>query len=265
MSEIIEEHMIYKSGNAGIKAYIARPAGKSRMPAVIVIHEIFGVDGHMEEVARRFAKQGYVALAPDLFSRPGTPVTMDDIKKGMAFMMSIPMEKQRDQSVMQAELAKLPQSERNSISKTMAWLMTRDYTDNVTDLKSAFNWLKSQDYVDQSKIFSLGFCMGGTLSGRLAAEGTALAGSVIFYGENPPADKIKNIECPVLGLYGAEDHRITDAVPSLESEMKKSGKKFDYKIYNGAYHAFFNDTRPHYNKEAAADAWKRVIKFFSST
>lgn len=264
MSEITAEHMSYQSKNTKIESYLARPKGEGKFPAVIVIHEIFGLDPHFEDVARRFAHEGYVALAPDLFSRSDIPVSKDEIAKGMQFMMSIPMENQRDPNAQKEAMDKLPYEDKIAVQKTMDWLMHRDYTQNINDLKSAFEWLSRQSFVNSKSIASLGFCMGGTLSGRLAAEGVLLGAAVILYGENPPADKIPNIKCPMLGLYGGEDHRITDTVPELEREMKKANKPFEYHIYKGAHHAFFNDTRPHYNKEASQEAWMSIMSFFSA-
>ena len=264
MDNIISEHFSYPATNANIESYIARPKTDKRLPAVIIIHEIFGLDPHFEDVARRFANAGYVALAPDLFSRPNMPVSKAEIAKGMQFMMSIPVEKQRDPNAQKEALDKLSASDKAAVQKTMEWLMHRDYTQNLNDLKSAFNWLSDQNFVNQKNIASIGFCMGGTLSGRLAAEGVPLGAAVILYGENPPAEKIPNIKCPILGLYGGEDHRITGEVPQLENEMKKANKAFEYRIYKGAHHAFFNDTRPHHNKEASQEAWKEIMSFFAA-
>ena len=265
MGKVTGEHIKYKSDGAGISAYLARPDMQGSFPAVIVIHEIFGLDGHIEDVARRFAASGYVALAPDLYSRPGTPVTMQEIAESMGFMMGIPPAKQRDPAVMVEEMAKLPEAKKAAVGKTMQWLMHRDYSDNVLDLQSALKWLSEQEYVSKGAIASLGFCMGGTLSARLAATGADLSACVIFYGESPPEEQIRNIRCPVLGLYGSEDHRITDAMPQFEKAMKENGKRFDHRVYSGAYHAFFNDTRPHYSKDAAADAWKTVLSFLGES
>lgn len=89
--------------------------------------------------------------------------------------------------------------------------------------------------------------------------------AVIFYGNNPPFERIPDIEARVLGIYGGEDHRITDAAPELEAAMKQAGKGFEYHVYPGAPHAFFNDTRPNYREDAARDAWRRVLEFFGET
>lgn len=266
MVDIIGEHVTFPSDGAKIKAYFARPAASGKFPAVILIHEIWGVNENIEDIARRFAGQGYAALAPDLYSRSGVPVSKEEIMKAMVFMQGLPVTARTNQNIMQEEMMKLPQAEREIMSKTMQWLMHRDYSQNISDLEAALSWLGSSNLVNTKKIASLGFCMGGTLSGRLAGKGAGLAGSVIFYGEAVPEEQISNVKCPILGLYGGEDHRITDAVPQFEKAMKENNKPFTYKVYPGAYHAFFNDTNPKtYNKEAAADAWNTVLDFFSKT
>ena len=107
--------------------------------------------------------------------------------------------------------------------------------------------------------------MGGALSVRLAAAGAPLAACVIFYGAAPPFERIPHIRCPVLGLYGGEDRGITDGVPSFAEEMQKAGKSFEYHVYPGAAHAFFNDTRAEvYREDAAKDAWQRTLSFFET-
>jgi carboxymethylenebutenolidase len=263
--EVKGNRIEYQSGNHRIKAYVASPrSGNGKLPAVIVVHEIFGLDAHIEDVARRFAAQGYLALAPDLYSKPGMPVTPQEIEKGMGFMMSLPPSEMRNQKYVSDKISELPKEEREVVGKTMKWLTGRNLDEHIPDLKAGFEWLLKNASVDKSRIFAVGFCMGGTLVGKLAAEGTELAGASIFYGENPAAEKISMIKCPVLGIYGGEDHRITDKVPELEKLMKENGKSFRYRVFPGAYHAFFNDTRKMYNKEAAAEAWKEVLGFFGN-
>jgi carboxymethylenebutenolidase len=265
MVDVISEHITFPSGGAEIKAYLARPESGGRFPALILIHEIWGVNQNIEDIARRFASQGYIALAPDLYSRSGIPVSKEDIARAMAFIQALPLTGRAGPNFMQEEMAKLPESDRLVMEKTMQWLMHRDYAQNIEDLKAALSWLNASQFVDTKRIASLGFCMGGTLSGRRAGTGAALAASIIFYGESVPDDQIAKIGCPVLGMYGGEDHRITDTVPQFDRRMKESGKSFTYKIYPGAYHAFFNDSNPKtYNSVAASDAWTTVLGFLSS-
>jgi carboxymethylenebutenolidase len=263
-SEVVEERIEYASGAAQLRGYVAHPSRAARAPAVIVIHEIWGVVPHIEDVARRFAREGYAAFAPDLYSRGGLPVTPEQISAAMQWMQTLPPEARANPSAVQAKLGELPEQERAVIARTMQWLQTRDLSQNVADLQAALQWLAAQPYVRADRIASLGFCMGGGLSAKLAANGAPLAACVIFYGENPPLDQVSQVRCPVLGLYGGEDHRITDTVPALAEAMQRAGKTFEYHVYPGALHAFFNDTRATFHPEAARDAWTRVLAFFDT-
>lgn len=262
---MLTERVQISAEGAEIDAYLAVPDGPGPWPALIVIHEIWGLVPHIEDVARRFADAGYAALSPDLYSRGGTPVTPDEIGRAMAFMQTVPVEKRADAEAVGRRVAELPAGERDVVRRALAWLQTRDLGQNVADLRATLNWLAAQPFVDPRRICSLGFCMGGGLSGRLASSGAALAGCLVFYGEHPPADEIATIRCPMLGLYGGEDHRITDGVPELARAMAAAGKRFEYHVYEGAPHAFFNDTREAtYRPEAARDAWARVLAFLAA-
>ncbi|EQD50511.1 Carboxymethylenebutenolidase, partial [mine drainage metagenome] len=107
------------------------------------------------------------------------------------------------------------------------------------------------------------FCMGGELSGNLACVEPDLRAAVIFYGPAPDDERLPGIACPLLGLYGADDARVTDAVPGFEQRLAQLGKPFSYFVYKDSPHAFFNDTRPSYRPEAARDAWARTLCFFA--
>ena len=262
--KVIEEQIEYASGGAQLRGYVARPSRAARAPAVSVIHEIWGLAQHIEDVARRFAREGYAALAPDLYSRGGLPVTPEQIGAAMQWMQTLPPQARANPSAVQQKLGELPEQERTVIARTMQWLQTRDLSQNVADLQAALQWLAAQPYARADRTASLGFCMGGGLSAKLAASGAPLAACVIFYGENPPSEQIPNIRCPVLGLYGGEDHRITDNVPAFAEAMQRAGKSFEHHVYPGAVHAFFNDTRATYHPDAARDSWTRVLAFFDT-
>lgn len=249
----------------GLDAYLARPDGAGPWPSLIVVHEIWGLVPHIEDVARRFAAAGYAVLAPNLYSRDGLPVAPDEIGRAMAFMQTIPVAERANGEAVARRTAELPADEREVVRRALGWLQHQDRRQNVRDLQAARDWLATQPFVDPGRIFSLGFCMGGGLSARLASAGADLAGCVVFYGEHPPADEIAVIRCPMLGLYGGEDHRITDGVPELAQAMTAAGRPFTYHIYPGAPHAFFNDTRTStYRPEAARDAWERVLAFLAA-
>jgi carboxymethylenebutenolidase len=216
----------FPGGNAVKKTagFLARPRDVGRFPAVIVIHEIWGLVDHIKDVSRRLAAEGYVALAVDLFGGK----TISKLEEGRSLREGLSEEK------------------------------------ILGDLKGGFSYLQSLEYVQPKRIGSIGFCMGGGLSLLLACHNKDQAASAVFYGRNPsPIDLVKNIHCPILGNYAGADMAITESdIKLLKQSLAKYGKTFDIKIYPGAPHAFFNDTRESYRPEAAEDAWKRTLKFF---
>jgi carboxymethylenebutenolidase len=216
----------FAGGNAGKKTegFLARPKNAGGYPAVIVIHEIWGVVDHIKDVSRRLASEGYVALAVDLFGGK----TVSKLEEGRRLREELSEEK------------------------------------IMGDLKGGFDYLQSLWYVHPKHIGSIGFCMGGGLSLLLACRNKDLAAAVVFYGRNPsPIDLAKNIKCPILGNYAGADMAISESdINLLKETLTKYGKVFDIKVYSGAPHAFFNDTRESYRPEAAKDAWKRTLEFF---
>ena len=212
---------------AAIGAYLTRPKGDGKFPAVVVIHENRGLNDHIRDVARRLAKAGYVAIAPDLLSRQGGT-------------------------------ASFPSSD-----AATAGIRNLDEETSTMDLTGAVNYLKGQAFVRANKIGVTGFCWGGGNVLLFVTRNKDIAASVVFYGRNPKnIDDIQNIVGPVMGLYGGEDKGITGAVPNLEATMKKYGKSFEYKIYPGAPHAFHNETNPErYRADAAQDAWSKTLEF----
>ena len=205
--------------------FLARPKNAGRYPAVIVIHEIWGVVDHIKDVSRRLANEGFVALAVDLFGGK----TISSLEEGRRLR-----EELSEERIME-------------------------------DLKGAFDYLQSLEYVQPKRIGSIGFCMGGGLSLLLACHNRELAAAVVFYGRNPsPIDLVKNVQCPILGNYAGADMAIKEAdINLLKEALTKYGKVFDLKVYHGAPHAFFNDTRESYRPEAARDAWMRTLDFFN--
>lgn len=261
-----EQEVRITGGDRDMDGYLALPEGESPFPAVIVIQEIWGLVDHIMDVARRFAKEGYVALAPDLYTGEWREVMSPErIAAGMAFLRSAPQEVQRDPSKLESALSERPPEERDAI-KMLATVMSPNQRFRFAeDLLGAVEYLKNRPEVDGDRIGSIGFCMGGAVSGYLATLTPDLCAAVIFYGQSPPLERLPDIQARVLGIYGGEDHRITDTVPEFEEAMKGAGKSFEYHIYPGAPHAFFNDTRPNYREEAARDAWERVLAFFDET
>lgn len=207
------------------KGFLANPREAGKYPAAIVIHEIWGLVDHIKDVASRLAREGYVALAVDLFEEK----TVAKLEEGRGLREKFTEEK------------------------------------ILGDLNGGFNCLKTLSFVNQSRIGSVGFCMGGGLSLLLACHNRELAAAVVFYGRNPsPIDLVKNVQCPILGNYAGADLAITESdINLLKQTLTKYGKVFDIKVYPGAPHAFFNDTRESYRPEAAKDAWERTLRFFS--
>lgn len=133
--------------------------------------------------------------------------------------------------------------------------------DAITDLKAGLAYLDRHKKVRSGRLGSVGFCWGGARSFTLAAESERLRAAVVFYGSAPAPEQLAQVRCPVLGIYGETDERITSRVPEVAETMKKHGKKFEYKIYPGAGHAFFNDTGERFNATAAKDAWATTLAF----
>jgi carboxymethylenebutenolidase len=208
--------------------YLTRPKSEGARPAVVVIHPWSGIDDHVRDVARRFAKAGYVALAPDLLSRQGGTSSYATREEAIAAGRKL----------------------------------TNDMI--AQDLAATTGYLKTQNFVRPAKIGVIGFCWGGGKALMFTTRSKDLAASVIYYGENPSnLDDVKNINAPVLGNYGGDDPRITSEVPKLEEAMKRFGKSFDYKIYPGAPHGFNSDDSPRsYREEAAKEAWAKTLEFF---
>ena len=262
------EDVIYKTADDSIKSYLTRPDAEKKHPGIILIHEIFGLDDHIRNVADRLAMQGYVVLAPHLFSSSkfSNILSQENIAAAMKFMMSIPVDKQRDENYRMQALESLKKEEREVVSRVNQVLFVNRPTDLFTEyLEYGVGYLKSLKTVGE-KMGSVGFCFGGGMSINLGCGGK-IDGCIIFYGENPnPIEKIANAKGYVMGLYGGEDHRINSGVGNLVNALVKYNKPFTIRVFPGAHHAFFNDTRPQtYNKLAAEEAWKMVVDFFEST
>lgn len=209
-----------------LSGYLSKPKKKGKYPAIIVIHENRGLNDHTRDVARRFAAEGYVALAADALSRKGGTAAMDTPEKVTEAFQTIPS------------------------------------TDVMRDLNAGLAFLNKHENVKKGKLASIGFCWGGARSFLLSAEPNELKAAVVFYGTAPDDATLAKVHAPVFGVYGEADTRITSAVPKVAETMKTLGKKYEYKIYPDAKHAFFNDTNAQrYNAEAAKDAWVQTLAF----
>ena len=212
------------SGNETIAGYLAVPESAGRHPAVVVIHEYWGLNDWVKEQARKLAEQGYAALAVDLY---------------------------------RGEVAYDP-----SLAHELMRGMPQDRA--IRDLKAAFDFLAARPDVTKEKIGTAGWCMGGGLALQFAISEPRLAACVVNYGAMPtePAE-IQKILAPVLGNYGAEDRGIpTKAVRDFEQAMKAANKSIDVKIYPGVGHAFENpNNKLGYSEVPAQDAWNRTVAF----
>jgi carboxymethylenebutenolidase len=217
----------YKSGDETVQAILYTPAGKGPFPAIIVIHEYWGLNDWVKEQASKLADQGYEALAIDLYR--GKVATTPDMAHEI--MRGVPEDRAK------------------------------------RDLHAAFEFLQAQPNVKKSRIGAIGWCMGGGYSLDVALQEPALAADVINYGHlatDPSA--LEKINAPILGLFGGQDQGITpDDVHKFEAAMKKMGKKIDIKIYDDAGHAFENpNNKTGYRAGDAADAWKRTLDFLAT-
>jgi carboxymethylenebutenolidase len=216
----------YKSGDETVQAVLYTPAGKGPFPALIVIHEWWGLNDWVKEQASKLADQGYEALTIDLYR--GKVATTPDMAHEL--MRGVPDDRAK------------------------------------RDLHAAFAFLQSQPNVKKDRIGAIGWCMGGGYSLDVALEEPTLAAGVINYGHLvTEADSIKKINAPILGLFGGQDQGITpDDVHKFEAAMKVQGKKVDIKIYDDAGHAFENpNNKAGYRVADAEDAWKRTVSFLA--
>jgi carboxymethylenebutenolidase len=218
----------YKSGDETVQGILYTPAGKGPFPAIIVIHEYWGLNDWIKEQASKLSDQGYVTLAIDLYR--GKVATTPDVAHEI--MRGVPEDRAK------------------------------------RDLHAAFEFLASQPNVKKDRIGAIGWCMGGGYSLDVALQEPTLAADVINYGHlATDINAMKKIDAPILGLFGAQDHGITpDDVHKFEAALRQLGKQVDIKVYDDAGHAFENpNNKDGYRAADAADAWKRTVDFLAMT
>lgn len=208
-----------------IMGYLVRPAAEGTYAAIMVCHENRGLTPHIRDVARRFAKEGYVALALDLLSREGGTATLN-----------------------QDEIPGL--------------LSNADPARHVGDFQAAFGYLQGLDYVDGNRIGMTGFCFGGGITWRVATAIPELGAAVPFYGPAPDLAEVPNIQAAVLGMYAEQDERINGGKADLEQALADAGVTHQMNLYPGVNHAFHNDTGERYNEEQATQAWEDMLAWF---
>ncbi len=241
------------------------------LPGVIVIQEIMGVNEHIEDVTRRIAAAGYVALAPDLFSTRGerpAPLTRERISRTWAFMQTLPPTAMGDPAVREAALAKLPENERMQVAESMGAIWGSAAPARVDEmvgkLRQAVRYLRSERPETRGqRVGCVGFCMGGGLSALLACEEPEISACAVYYGNSPSAERAAKIACPVIAFYGEMDQRVNAGVPGFAEAMTRGGKSFEHHSYPGAFHAFFNDDGPRYDVSAARDSFARLLMFYA--
>jgi len=231
------------------------------------------VNEHIQDVTRRVAAAGYAALAPDLYADGGArppPLAADRVDEALAFIRTNPSAL-LDAAAREAGLSGRAPAERARLGETLAAIAAQvgNRDRHAGEVTEAARWLREQDEAGAKtrgqRVGSVGFCMGGGLSARLACLDPELGAAVVFYGAPPPAELLPRIACPLLAFYGALDTRITSQVPAFEEALARAGKRFEKVVYEGAQHAFFNDSRPAYDVNAARDAWVRTLAFLRAT
>jgi carboxymethylenebutenolidase len=256
-------------GTAGALAvYVSRPAAATTpLPAVLVLQEIWGVDGHIVDVTDRLAAAGYVGVSPDLYSLGGErpdAIAAERVEKLKAFMDTIPMGAWQDNDLRNAALAELPEPEATALSETMTTLFSQfgHMETFIGELRGVVGWIGGRDYSDGS-VGVIGFCMGGSMAARLACDEPNLRAAVGFYGGAPTPEQIANLHCPVLCLHGEQDERLVGSIPGFQQAADDAGKSYEAVVYPDAPHAFFNDTRSSYRPDAARPAWARTLAFLN--
>jgi carboxymethylenebutenolidase len=219
------EWVYIKNGTDSVRAYVAYPERKSKAPAVIVIHEIFGLTDWEPTVADRLAREGFVAILPDLLSSKYGKSPAD------------------------------PDSGRKLVGELEPERIT-------SDLDAVYAYVNRLPAVLKDRIGTIGFCWGGGQSFRYATNNPNLRAAVVCYGPAPDTAAIHRIKAPILGVYGENDARITGSLPEVAAEMQSAGKTFTYDVYPGAGHGFLKPGRQGSDGPQVQRAWTRILQFF---
>jgi len=215
----------FAADGTDISGYLARPESGTAGPAVLVCHENRGLTPHIQDVARRFAKAGYAALALDLLSREGGTASLDsDAVSGALTSAGAPR--------------------------------------HVADFAAAFDYLQAQDFVDSGRIAMNGYCFGGGITWQAATELAGLKATAAFYGPAPDLNKVPAIKAAAFGVYAELDQRITGAMPGLRDALDATTVTHQLTVYPGVDHAFHNDTGERYNETQATAAWNDTLTWF---
>jgi carboxymethylenebutenolidase len=219
------EWVSIKRGSDSIRAYVAYPERKTKAPAVIVIHEIYGLTDWEPTVADRLAKEGFVAILPDLLSsRHGKSPADPDAGRKL-----------------------IGELEPNRIT---------------ADLDAVYAYVNGLPAVSKDLVGVIGFCWGGGQSFRYATNNPNLRAAVVAYGPAPDTAAMKRIKAPVLGIYGENDERINANLPMVTAEMQSAGKTYMSEVYPGTGHGFLKPGRQGYDTPEREKAWARILEFY---
>jgi carboxymethylenebutenolidase len=222
---LITSEVAFTSQGDEIMAYLARPAADGVYAGVLVCHENRGLNAHIRDVARRFAKENYVALAIDLLSREGGAESLD--------------------------------------SDQVPGLLSQAGAErHVADFVAGFKDLQSLEFVDGERIGMTGYCFGGGITWDVATQLPELKAAVPFYGRSPDLEQVPNIQAAVLGVYAEQDQRINAGIDALEAALTQAGVTYEFKVYPGVNHAFHNDTGSRYVEAQASQAWLDTLDWF---
>ena len=224
-NEPVSQFVKYPAPKMEIRAFLAHPKTGGKFPAVVVIHENRGLQPHIQDVAKRFAKEGFLSLAPDAL----TPV------------------------------GGTPENDQSRASELIRGL---DNDDTVNNMVAAVKYLKTHP-LSTGKVGCTGFCWGGAMTNQVAVNSPDLDAAVPYYGRQPATEDVAKIKAPIMAHYAENDQGINAGIEAFEEELKKQKKDYQIFIYAGTAHAFNNDTNPdRYNAEAAKLAWGRTTSFF---
>jgi len=211
------------NGRDKMESFFVKPEGSGPLPGLVVIHEIFGLNDNIREIAGRFAEEGYAVLAVDLFSNRNRTMCMLQIFHGMLV---------------------------RPLNNTM-----------LSDLQSTLAFLKTQPSVDENRIGAVGFCMGGGYALQLAVTDKGMKAASAFYGAVPKPLEAFAESCPIVGSYPEKDFTAIGA-RELDAMLEKNSVPHDIKLYENTQHSFFNRQRTPFEVEASRDAWQRMLSFF---
>ncbi|MEO8541186.1 MAG: dienelactone hydrolase family protein [bacterium] len=214
----------FKGPGSDLLGYLARPPGAGPFPGIVIIHENRGLNDHTKDIARRYAAEGFAGLAVDLVSRAG--------------------------------------GSKPDASANTGILGSANIADFVADMVAYVDYTAGLDFVKKGGVGVTGFCFGGGYCFDTAVESSKVKAAIPYYGTCRQKDKLATTQAAVLAFYGALDTRITGEAEAVKASLAKNGRPSEIKIYDGANHAFFNDTGASYNETAAKDSWAKALAWF---